>query len=133
VRRYLRAGGVPPRRRRLLPHPMEPYREVLWRLWREGCHKITDLHQHLVEQYGYSGTARTVGRAVQPWRGLKRAGQNAPVAVSEPMRLPGTRRLAIELIRREPSDAFLTLHQHSPLLQLSSDTRSWVCATFVDV
>lgn len=119
VRRYVRAGGVPPRRHRLLPHPMAPYREVLWRLWREGCHKVADLHQHLVEQHGYSGTARTVGRAVQPWRKHKAAGQRpvSDTAVPEPLRLPGPRRLAIELIRREPSETFLRLHPHSPLLQ----------------
>lgn len=115
VRRYIHAGGVPRRRQRLLPHPMEPYRETLWQQWREGCHQVADLHRHLVEQHGYSGTARTVGRAVQPWRNLKR--EVVPVDGSEPPRLPGPRRLAIELIRREPSETFLKLHQCSPLLQ----------------
>ncbi len=120
VRRYVRAGGLPPRRRRLLPHPMEPYREGLWQRWREGCHKVADLHRHLVEQRGYTGTARTVERAVQPWRQLKEAvtvSGGAPAAISEPLRLPSPRRLAIELIRREPSAGFLKLQQCSPLLQ----------------
>jgi transposase len=120
VRRYVRAGGLPPRRQRLLPHPMEPYRKVLWRRWREGCHKVADLHRHLVEQYGYTGTARTVERAVQPWRRLKdglAASPGLSSTVPEPLRLPGPRRLAIELIRREPSEQFLKLHQCCSLLQ----------------
>lgn len=118
VRRYVQAGGLPSRRRRLLPHPMEPFREALWQQWREGCHRVADLHRHLVEQHGYSGTAHTVGRAVQPWRKLKSAEHTLALDnVPEPPRLPGPRRLAIELIRREPSETFLKLHQRSPLLQ----------------
>jgi transposase len=132
VRRYVHAGGLPHRRPRLLVRPMEPYREGLWRLWREGYHKVADLHRHLVEQHGYTGTARTVGRAVQPWRDLQSAEQKpASAGVPEPLRLPGPRRLAIELIRREPRETFLRLHRCSPLLQrlrtLSSAFLTLVC------
>jgi transposase len=117
VRRYVRAGALPPRRRRLLPYPMEPYRKVLWQQWRTGSRKVADLHRHLVEQHGYGGTARTVGRAVQPWRERSAEHTVASDNVTEPPRLPGPRRLAIELIRREPSARFLALRPHSPLLQ----------------
>lgn len=137
VRRYARAGGLPPRRRRLLRHPLEPYRQVLWSLWHKGCHKVADLHRHLIEQHGYRGAARTVGRAVQPWRKHKAAGEHpVPAAVPELLRLPGSRCLAIELIRREPSETFLKLHQHSPLLQrlrrLSCIFLSLVCERRVE-
>ncbi len=103
VRRYLAAGGAPPRAVHPAPGSilLEPFLPRLWQRWQEGCRVATTLWQELLTQ-GFTGSLRTVQRVVRPWR--PPASDPSTPATEARVPTPAPRQMAYWLMQTAPGD-----------------------------
>ena len=111
VRRWVRAGGFPERKRSMpRASKVHEFTDYLRQRWTEGCHNATKLFAEIRKQ-GYRGQRGMVAQFVAGWRSSKR-----PPLSPHPRRVSATQ-VAI-LATRGPDQ--LTAEQRVLLKQLSS-------------
>jgi transposase len=97
VKRWLRRGGVPTRRKPRRASILDAHRGHLEARWREGCRDASALWRELRAR-GFMGRPGVVRR----WATCKRRGEDAAGRRPSPPRAPSGRRLA-RLLTTEPA------------------------------
>ena len=102
VRRWLRAGDFPERKRSLRRSSVEAHREYLEQRWRQGCHNAAQLWRELQAQ-GFAGRPHTLRDWLQKQYGRRRERQKQQAP--KPSQVRTSPRKATWQILKQPQEA----------------------------